>query len=138
MNVRILSPELHLFGLRRSLGKLRSFVEIRWAQATNRTDSLLRRRFNRWARGGRGESMERHHARIAETIWERRELTSSDRVLDLGCGEGWACRLMARRAPQGCLVVGLDISDEMIRRAREKSHSLLNVSYHCGLAQHIP
>ena len=138
MNVRTSSFELRPFSLRRSLGRLRTFVEIRWAQATFGTDWLLQRRFNRWARRGRGESMERHHARIAETIWERMELSSSDRILDLGCGEGWACRLMARRAPGGCLIAGLDISDEMIRRAREKSHSLSNVSYHCGQAHCIP
>ncbi len=138
MNGRTSSLELRSFSLRRSLGRLRSLVEVRWALATHGTDWLLQRRFNRWAKSGRGESMEQHHTRIAETIWERMELSATDRILDLGCGEGWACRLMARRAPQGCLVVGLDISDEMIRRAREKSHSLLNVSYHCGQAQHIP
>ena len=138
MNVRSSSLELRMFNIRRSLGRLRSFVEIRLALATHGTDWLLQRRFNRWAKHGRGESMEQHHARIAETIWERMELSSTDRILDLGCGEGWACRLVARRVPQGCLVVGLDISDEMIRRAREKSHSLPNVSYHCGQAHCIP
>lgn len=138
MNTRTSSLELRPFSLRRSLGKLRSFVEVRWALATHGTDWLLQRRFNRWAKRGRGESMEQHHARIAETIWERMQLSSTDRVLDLGCGEGWACRLIARRAPHGCVVVGLDISDEMIHRARDKSCSLSNVSYHCGQAQYVP
>jgi ubiquinone/menaquinone biosynthesis C-methylase UbiE len=138
MNVWTSSLELRTFNLRRSLGRLRSFVEIRWALATHGTNRLLQRRFNRWAKHGRGESMEHHHTRIAETIWERMELSSTDRILDLGCGEGWACRVLAGRAPQGCLVVGLDLSDEMIRRAREKSHSLPNVSYHCGQAHCIP
>jgi len=138
MNARTSSLELRSFSLRRSLARLRSFVEIRWALATHGTDRLLQRRFNRWARRGRGESMGQHHARIAELIWERMDLSSTDRVLDLGCGEGWACRLMAQRAPQGCLVTGLDISDEMIHRARDKSNSLLNVSYHCGQAHYIP
>jgi arsenite methyltransferase len=124
--------------LRRTLGRVRTFVEVRWALATDGTDSLLRRRFNRWAKRGRGEAMEQHHAHIAETIWKRMELGSQDRVLELGCGQGWACRLMAHRGGAGCLVVGLDISDQMIRRAREMSRSVSNVSYHCGPAHQIP
>lgn len=124
--------------LRRTLGRVRTFVEVRWALLTDGTDSLLRRRFNRWAKRGRGEAMEQHHAHIAETIWQRVELCSKDRVLELGCGQGWACRLMAHRGGSGCLVLGLDISDQMIRRAREMSRSLSNVSYHCGPAHQIP
>lgn len=128
----------HLAKVRRSLGRLRSYVEIQWALVTHRTDRLLRRGFNRWARHGRGESMERDHARIAETIWQRMQLSASDRILDLGCGQGWACRRLAERAPEGCVIMGVDISDEMIRRAREKSRAFANVTYHCGKADQIP
>jgi len=124
--------------IRRLLRKLWCFVEMRWALATHGTDRLLRRRFNRWARQGRGEAMEQHHARIAGTIWERMELSAADRILDLGCGEGWACRLLAQRAPEGCLIMGVDISDQMIRLARGKSRTFSNVSYHCGQAEQIP
>jgi ubiquinone/menaquinone biosynthesis C-methylase UbiE len=66
------------------------------------------------------------------------ELSAADRILDLGCGEGWACRLLAQRAPQGCLIMGVDISDGMIHLAREKSRAFSNVSYHCGHAEQIP
>src|SRR5579875_796432 len=124
--------------LRSGLRQLHSGMELRWALATHQTDWLLRRRFNRWARDGRGESMERHHSRIAGTIWERMELHSTVRVLDIGCGQGWALRLIARRAPEECVLVGLDISDEMIRLARESSHSYSNMRFHCGQAQNIP
>ncbi len=124
--------------IRKSLRRLWCYVAIRWASATDGTDRLLRRRFNRWAKQGRGESMERGHARIAETIWERMDLSAADRILDLGCGEGWACRILAQRAPQGCLIMGVDISDEMIRLAREKSRAFSNVTYHRGQAEEIP
>jgi SAM-dependent methyltransferase len=128
----------HLRKVRRSLGRLRSYVEIQWALVTHGTDRLLRRGFNRWARHGRGESMERDHARIAETIWQRMQLSASDRILDLGCGQGWACRRLAERAPERCVIMGVDISDEMIRLAREKSRAFSNVTYHCGKAEQIP
>ena len=130
--------ELRPFSLRRALGEFRAFIELRWALATHRTDWLLRRRFNRWAKWGRGEAMEQHHVQIAETIWERMELRPKDRILELGCGEGWACRLMAHRAGPECSVAGLDISDEMVRRAQEKSRAYPNVSYHCGSAHQLP
>ena len=128
----------HFIKIRRLLRKVWCHVEIRWALATHGTDRLLRRRFNRWAQQGRGESMERDHARIAQTIWERMDLSASDRILDLGCGDGWACRFLAQQAPTGCLIMGVDISDRMLRLAREKSHAFSNVSYHCGRAEQIP
>ena len=128
----------HLAKVRRSLGKLRSYIEIQWALVTHGTDRLLRRGFNRWARHGRGELMERDHARIAETIWQRMQLSASDRILDLGCGQGWACRRLAERAPGGCVIVGVDISDEMIQQARKKSCAFTNLTYHRGKAQQIP
>jgi SAM-dependent methyltransferase len=136
-------PRVHplaspLVKVRRSLRNLWCSVAMRWARATHGTDRLLRLRFNRWARQGRGESMERGHARIAETIWERMELSATDRILDLGCGEGWACRTLAERAPKGSLILGVDISDEMIRHASEKSRAFRNVSYHRGPAEQIP
>jgi ubiquinone/menaquinone biosynthesis C-methylase UbiE len=40
-------------------------------------------------------------------------------VLDLGCGFGWHCRFA--REQQASSVVGVDISDNMLQRAREKT-----------------
>jgi trans-aconitate 2-methyltransferase len=44
------------------------------------------------------------------------ELTSSDRVLDVGCGDGRITSEIARRVPNGC-VVGVDASSNMIELA---------------------
>lgn len=127
-----------LSALRRSLSRMRARVELRWALATNSTDALMRRRLDCWASGGWGESLEKHHSQMAQTIWERIELRPNDRILDLGCGQGWACRLLANRAPRECIVVGVDLSNEMIRQAREKSATFENVVYYCGSADNIP
>lgn len=105
-------------------------------------DEQLRAEFNAWAEAGRGEEMERHHLDIAEKTIARMDLRPGERVLDLSCGTGWCTRLIARmvgEGPQGFgQVVGLDISDEMIRHAREASKDFENVLYVWGSAQQIP
>jgi ubiquinone/menaquinone biosynthesis C-methylase UbiE len=105
-------------------------------------DQILREEFNRWAEAGRGEEMERHHLDITEKTIRLMDLRPGERVLDLGCGAGWATRLLARLVsdgPEGFgQVIGLDVSDEMIRRARAASRDFENVMYVWGSAQQIP
>src|ERR1051325_5570253 len=105
-------------------------------------DQLLREEFNRWAEAGKGEEMEAHHADITAKTLRLMELRPGERVLDLGCGSGWATRIMARLVsdgPQGFgQVVGVDISDEMVRRARAASKDFENIMYVWGSADKIP
>ena len=105
-------------------------------------DERLQNEFNRWAADGRGEEMERHHLDITEKTIRLMDLRAGERVLDLGCGAGWATRLLARmvgEGPQGFgQVVGIDVSDEMIRRARESSRDFENTMFVWGSAQQIP
>src|SRR2546423_10775880 len=94
-------------------------------------DDLLRAEFNRWAETGRGEEMERHHLDITEKTIRLMDLRPGERVLDLGCGAGWATRILARLVGEGPhgfgQVVGIDVSDEMIRRARAASRDFENI-----------
>ena len=105
-------------------------------------DEKLQQEFNRWAAAGEGEKMERHHLNIAEKTLRLMELRPGERVLDLGCGSGWVTRLVARlvgEGPEGFgQVVGLDVSDEMVRLAREASREFENILYVQGSAQQIP
>src|SRR5437868_10658321 len=105
-------------------------------------DQKLQQEFNRWADAGEGEKMERHHLDITEKTIRRMDLQPGERVLDLGCGSGWATRLLARivsDGPEGFgQVVGLDVSDEMIRQARAASKDFENILYVWGSAQQIP
>jgi ubiquinone/menaquinone biosynthesis C-methylase UbiE len=105
-------------------------------------DEILREEFNRWAEAGKGEEMERHHLDITEKTIRLMDLRPGERVLDLGCGAGWATRLLSRLVGEGPAgfgqVVGLDISDEMIRRARTASRDFENAMYVIGSASQIP
>ena len=105
-------------------------------------EERLQQEFNRWAQAGEGEKMEQHHLAITEATVRLMDLRPGERVLDLGCGSGWATRLLARlvgEGPEGFgQVVGLDISDEMVRRARAASRDLDNILFVTGSAQQIP
>jgi ubiquinone/menaquinone biosynthesis C-methylase UbiE len=102
----------------------------------------LQQEFNRWADDGEGAKMERHHLDITEKTMRRMDLRLGERVLDLGCGSGWATRLLARmvgKGPQGSRqVVGVDISDEMVRQAQDSSKEFDNATFVVGSAAQIP
>jgi SAM-dependent methyltransferase len=100
-------------------------------------DEQLRTEFNEWARAGKGESMERGHGPVGRQAIELMRVPADARVLDVGCGSGWATRLLAEYAVNG-RVTGIDISDEMIRLARESSLSLPNVDYQLASAEQLP
>ena len=100
-------------------------------------DKRLQQEFNQWAAAGRGDEMEDHHSDITEQTLALMDLKPADRVLDLGCGTGWASRRIARVVSQG-EVVGLDVADEMLRRAEQTSTGFNNVRYVWGSAESIP
>lgn len=100
-------------------------------------DDLLRREFNQWAKAGRGESMETGHKPMGAQAIEQMNIPPDARVLDLGCGSGWATRLMAEKATNG-RVVGIDISDEMVRVAQHASSSFSNIEFRVGSVEHLP
>ncbi len=101
------------------------------------SDTQLRTEFNEWARAGKGESMERGHRPVGEQAIAKMRVTPEARVLDVGCGSGWATRLLADFAFNG-RVTGIDISDEMVRVARESSHTYANVDYEIASAEELP
>jgi arsenite methyltransferase len=101
------------------------------------TDHALREEFNRWADAGRGEGMEQDHLPITLPVLEKMTLAATDNVLDIGCGAGWLSRRLAKLVLQG-RVVGMDISDEMIRHARHASADFDNLMFVTGEVAEIP
>src|ERR1700730_13931517 len=123
----------------RSFGRRRRHVTVQVEVTTDsKTHSeSLRQEFNRWAEADRGEGMEHDHLPIVLPVLDRMRLAPEDNVLDLGCGTGWLARLLAEQVPEG-RVVGVDISDEMIRRARHNNVDLENAMFVIGEAEEIP
>lgn len=79
--------------------------------------------------------LQRHHAvfRAAWTIGGR------DQVLDIGCGTGQTTREAARMASGGG-ALGVDLSEEMIQRARALAlkEGLRNVAHECADVERYP
>jgi arsenite methyltransferase len=97
----------------------------------------LRDEFNRWAEAGRGEEMEHDHWPITQPVLELMQIAPTDNILDVGSGAGWLSRILARRVPEG-RVVGMDISDEMVRHARRASADFSNLVFVVGEVNEIP
>jgi len=100
-------------------------------------DQKLQREFNQWAAAGRGDEMEDHHSDITDQTLALMDIQPADRILDLGCGTGWASRRMARVAAKG-EIIGLDVADEMLKRAEKTSSEFKNIRYVWGSAEKIP
>jgi arsenite methyltransferase len=101
------------------------------------SDERLRVEFNDWAKAGRGASMEKGHRPLGEQAIDLMNISASAQLLDVGCGSGWATRLMAEKARDG-RVVGIDIADEMITVARETSAQFPNAEFRVASAGSLP
>ena len=90
--------------------------------------SRTRRAFDTWALDGRDSGMERAHGPVARRVFDSFRLSEDANYLDIGCGNGYSVRWAAAAAPRG-RAVGVDLSPEMIRRARELSVGIPNAVF---------
>ncbi|MFT7480747.1 MAG: trans-aconitate methyltransferase, partial [Gammaproteobacteria bacterium] len=65
--------------------------------------------FDDWAKSGRAERLEDGHGDVVRQVIARMDFKAGDQTLDLGCGSGWATRLLANGAP-GSGAIGIDVS----------------------------
>src|SRR3954454_16101075 len=101
------------------------------------TNEDLRQEFNEWARAGRGEGMERGHKPVGEQVLAQLDLYRGAKVLDLGCGNGWAARWIARSANK-VIAIGVDVSDEMVEVASRQQQGNESVHYCVAAADRLP
>ena len=68
------------------------------------------------------------------------ELKEGNVVVDLGCGAGFDCFLAARRVGPAGRVIGVDMTPEMVARARALAarDGFTNVEFRLGEIEHLP
>jgi SAM-dependent methyltransferase len=68
------------------------------------------------------------------------KIKEGDVVLDLGSGAGFDCFLASRRVGKNGLVIGIDMTSEMVERARAnaKKHNYSNVEFVLGEIENLP
>ena len=84
--------------------------------------------FDEWAHSGRGDLMEAGHVPTALQAFARLELAPGQRYLDIGCGNGYTVR-WAAQVDSTVHGVGVDVSAEMVRTARERSKDFSNTLF---------
>jgi len=67
-------------------------------------------------------------------------LSLGETVLDLGAGPGFDCFLAARRVGETGKVIGVDMTPEMVARARETARKgdIRNIEFRLGEIEHLP
>jgi len=67
-------------------------------------------------------------------------LQPGETVVDLGCGGGFDCFLAARRVGKKGRAIGVDMTPEMIHKARENAAKgkIKNVDFRLGEIEHLP
>ena len=68
------------------------------------------------------------------------DLQPGETVLDLGSGAGFDAFLAARRVGESGRVIGVDMTPEMVRKARENAETLgvFNVDFRLGTIEELP
>jgi len=84
--------------------------------------------FDQWAREGKDAKMEEGHSDVVRQVIETMDVRAGDQILDLGCGNGWATRLLAQLAP-GSQAIGVDAAPAMIARAEELHSFTIRARY---------
>jgi arsenite methyltransferase len=71
---------------------------------------------------------------------EHAEVKAGETVLDLGSGAGMDCFLAAKQVGEKGRVIGVDMTPEMIERARENAEKVgtTNVEFRLGEIEHLP
>jgi len=87
--------------------------------------------FDAWVADGRSEGLEKGHGDVVRQVIERMGIGPGEKVLDLGCGTGWATRLLAK-ASAGVQAIGVDVSPRMIARADELHSLTIRARYDLG------
>jgi SAM-dependent methyltransferase len=97
----------------------------------------LTRTFDQWASDGLDAAMEAEHGDVVRQVLARLELKPGEQILDLGCGNGWGTRLLAKASP-GATAIGVDIAPAMVGRAEELHSFTIRARYEVAAFEALP
>jgi ubiquinone/menaquinone biosynthesis C-methylase UbiE len=93
--------------------------------------------FDRWVASGAADALETSHRGALLELLAAHPVRAGQRVLDLGCGTGWATRLFGQAAP-GSQGVGVDASPRMVERAEELTPWTVRARYEVARFEALP
>ena len=94
--------------------------------------------FDEWAQNGRAAGMESGHFPRAEEALEAMDFMRGSKLLDIGCGNGWATRWLKERTGATGYVAGIDLSLSMIEEAQKLSLDLSRIEFHQASFSNLP
>ena len=92
--------------------------------------------FDQWVASGRAEALEADHHDVVAQVLPKMDIKPGMQTLELGCGTGWATRVLAAAAP-GAGAVGLDVSKEMIAKAEDLHDLTSRARYEHGTFEEV-
>ena len=88
--------------------------------------------FDAWALNGRAELMQREHGKNVTRFLQDMSFDKPFTFLDVGCGNGWVVRIIAKK--ENCKVaVGIDKSSSMVAQAGKKSRNRKEAFFHASI-----
>ena len=87
--------------------------------------------FDQWVEDGRDAGLEKGHGDVVGQVIAKMAIGPGERILDLGCGTGWATRILAQ-TNAGVQAIGVDASPKMIAKADELHSFTIRARYDFG------
>lgn len=101
--------------------------------------ALNKAKWDEWANAIDGDKWKYRFLREAQArVLSLMDLRKGVRLLDVGCGTGWALGEAARRTDNTGVFYGVDLSTNMIERARERFRGRENFHFLVANAEAIP
>lgn len=92
--------------------------------------------FDAQATGGAAEKRGETLAELGARVIDAMDVKAGQQLLDVGCGAGWATRILGKKAP-GAQAVGIDVSPETIKKADETSDWTSRARFECSSIEAI-
>lgn len=107
-------------------------------QSDSQAWDRLREMLAEWAQLDPGSIMQQSHMYLGLAIANELPAGETDTVLDLSCGDGWFARHLATEVTPRGQVIGVDLSPELVERAKSNPDNPPNVRFEIARAEDLP